>query len=178
MMTTGLEPAWRAQANELMAASAPPMIGGAGRITRLRAALEVLNPFDRQLLLEALDDFSRQLASDEIDAALIPSGLASGDRKRLIAALKDFPVLVKRRARGDDLAGGGEEGRLARMKAVVGRLNALDRELLLAALRETSQPMTAREIEEALIPSDLSRTDRRRLVMALKSFLIIMVARP
>ena len=86
--------AWRAQANELMAASTTPMRGGAGRVTRMRAAIEVLHPLDRKLFLEALDEISRQMTPREIDQALIPSGLTRTDRKRLVAALKDFPIML------------------------------------------------------------------------------------
>lgn len=87
-------PAWRAQANELMAASTTPMRGGAGRVTRMRAAIEVLHPLDRKLFLEALDEISREMTPREIDQALIPSGLTRTDRKRLVAALKDFPIML------------------------------------------------------------------------------------
>ena len=67
---------------------------GAGRVTRMRAAIEVLHPLDRKLFLEALDEISRQMTSREIDEALIPSGLTRTDRKRLVAALKDFPIML------------------------------------------------------------------------------------
>ena len=94
MMTTGLEPAWRAQANELMAARTTPMLGGAGRLTRMRAALEVLNLPDRRILLEALDELSRPMTPREIDEALIATGLTRTDRKRLVNALKHFPIML------------------------------------------------------------------------------------
>ena len=87
-------PAWLAQANELMAASTTPMRGGAGRLTRMRAALDVLNLPDRKLLLEALDEISRPMTAREIDEALIATGLTRTDRKRLVAALKHFPIML------------------------------------------------------------------------------------
>lgn len=93
-MTTGLKPAWLAQAHEMMAASTTPMRGGAGRVTRMRAAIEVLNPLDRKMLLEALDEISRPMSPREIDEALIPTGLTRTDRKRLVAALKGFPIML------------------------------------------------------------------------------------
>ena len=93
-MPEALPPAWLAQANELMAASTTPMRGGAGRLTRMRAAIEVLNLPDRKLLLEALDEISRPMTAREIDEALIATGLTRTDRKRLVAALKDFPIML------------------------------------------------------------------------------------
>ena len=94
MMAEARPPAWLAQANELMAASTTPMRRGAGRLTRMRAALEVLNLPDRKLLLEALDEISRPMTAREIDEALIVTGLTRTDRKRLVAALKDFPIML------------------------------------------------------------------------------------
>lgn len=87
-------PAWLAQAHEMMAASTTPMRGGAGRLTRMRAALEVLNPMDRKLLLEALDEISRPMTAREIDEALIPTGLSRSERKPLVASLKRFPIML------------------------------------------------------------------------------------
>lgn len=92
------QPAWQAQANELMAASTTPMRGGAGRMTRVRAAMEVLNLPDRRLLLEALDEISRPMTAREIDEALIATGLTRTDRKRLVAALKSFPIMLVARS--------------------------------------------------------------------------------
>lgn len=92
------QPAWQAQANELMAASTTPMRGGAGRMTRVRAAVEVLHPLDRKLFLDALDELSRPMTAREIDEALIATGLTRTDRKRLVAALKSFPIMLVARS--------------------------------------------------------------------------------
>lgn len=87
-------PAWLAQSNELLPANSTPMLGGAGRLTRLRAAIEVLHPLDRKLLLEALDELSRPMTAREIDQALVPAELTRAQRKRLVLALKHFPIML------------------------------------------------------------------------------------
>lgn len=94
VMADSPAPAWLAQARELMAASTTPMRGGAGRLTRVRAAIEVLHSLDRKLFLEALDEMSRPMTAREIDEALIATGLPRTDRKRLVKALKDFPIML------------------------------------------------------------------------------------
>ena len=94
MMAGAPAPAWLAQSKELMAASTTPMRGGAGRLTRVRAAVEVLHPLDRKLFLEALDELSRPMTPREIDEALIATGLTRTDRKRLVKALKVFPIML------------------------------------------------------------------------------------
>lgn len=67
-------------------------------------------------------------------------------------------------------------GRLARMRSALELLPIADRRELLDALDEISRPMTAREIDQALIATGLSRGDRKRLTTALKDFPILMVA--
>nr|WP_167381944.1 hypothetical protein [Novosphingobium panipatense] len=43
-------------------------------------------------------------------------------------------------------------------------------------LDELTRPMTAREVDQALLASGLSRADRKRMVNALKGLSILMVA--
>lgn len=65
--------------------------------------------------------------------------------------------------------------RMARMGQLLATLPATEREGVLAELEALTQPMTAREIENSLLIIGLSRTDRRKLVRALKEYQILMV---
>lgn len=70
----------------------------------------------------------------------------------------------------------GTLGREPRMRAALETLRLAERRELAQALDEVMRPMTAREIDDALLATGLSRTDRRRLTLALKSFAILMIA--
>jgi len=48
---------------------------------------------------------------------------------------------------------------------------------VLAALDEATRPMNARELEKALMQTDLNCTHRKAVVAALKPFAILMVAK-
>lgn len=87
-------PAWLAEHSEVFPLGSRPQREGLGRMTRLRAAMEILAMPDRQLLLEALDEISRPMTAREIDQALLATGLSRGDRKRLTLALKNFPIML------------------------------------------------------------------------------------
>lgn len=90
----GMEPSWSAQARNMLPASSRPMLGGLGRESRVRAALEVLPVHERRELAAALDEVMRPMTSRELDEALIATGLTRGDRKRLVAALQGFALLM------------------------------------------------------------------------------------
>ena len=86
--------AWQTQADQILPASSRPMQGGLGRLARMRAAVEALHPLDRKLLLQALDEATRPMTPRELEEALMVTGLARTDRKRLVAALKQFPIVM------------------------------------------------------------------------------------
>jgi hypothetical protein len=67
-------------------------------------------------------------------------------------------------------------GRAARLASALALLPIEDRQLVLAALDETTRPMSARELEKALMQTDLNCTHRKAVVAALKPFAILMVA--
>ena len=71
----------------------------------------------------------------------------------------------------------GGLGREPRVRSALEALPLRERRELAEVLAEISRPMTAREIDDALIATGLSRGDRKRLTKALKGFAIIMVAR-
>lgn len=70
----------------------------------------------------------------------------------------------------------GGMGRALRLTAALDALSPPDRLLILGALDEITRPMTAREIEDALYRTGLSRGERRKLVLALKPFKILVLA--
>ena len=70
----------------------------------------------------------------------------------------------------------GALGREARVRSALESLRVHERRELAQALDEITRPMTAREIDDALLATGLSRADRRRLTLALKSFAIVMIA--
>lgn len=70
----------------------------------------------------------------------------------------------------------GGLGRSIRVRSALESLRLQERRELAVVLDEIMRPMSAREIEEALMATGLSRGDRRRLVLALKGFSILMVA--
>lgn len=72
----------------------------------------------------------------------------------------------------------GALGREGRVRSAMEAVPLLERRELAAALDELTRPMTARELDDALLATGLSRTDRRRLTLALKGFAIVMVAQP
>lgn len=88
------EAPWQADARETFPFSSSPMVGGLGRNSRFRAALEVLSSPDRQLVLAALDEVSRPMTPKEIEQGLLATGLPRSDRKRLTLALKHFPIVI------------------------------------------------------------------------------------
>ena len=69
-------------------------------------------------------------------------------------------------------------GRAARLASALALLPAEDRNLVLAALDEIARPMTARELEKALMQTTLGMTHRKTVVSALKGFDILLVAKP
>jgi hypothetical protein len=91
---------WRVEQGELLPRGSTPHRGGLGRAERLRSALAVLNIEDRWLLLSALEEMTRPMTAREIDEALMITGLARNDRKRLTLALKNYPVLIIGEANG------------------------------------------------------------------------------
>ena len=91
---TKQKPAWLAEQSEVIPLGSRPQREGLGRLTRLRAAVEILPAPDRKLLLEALDEISRPMNAREIDQALLATGLPRIDRKRLTLALKNFPIML------------------------------------------------------------------------------------
>lgn len=69
----------------------------------------------------------------------------------------------------------GGLGRELRVRRAFEVLPLAERRDLLAALDEVMQPMSSRELDEALMATGLSRADRKRLVRALKPFALLMV---
>lgn len=69
---------------------------GAGRASRLRAALQLLRPEDRQLVLSAFDEASRPMTAHEVEKALMQTGITFRDRKAAVAALKGFDIVMVR----------------------------------------------------------------------------------
>jgi hypothetical protein len=69
----------------------------------------------------------------------------------------------------------GGLGRELRFRAAIESVPQHERRELLEALSEVTRPMTARELDEALLRSGLPRADRRRLVNALKGLAIVMI---
>lgn len=70
----------------------------------------------------------------------------------------------------------GALGRQERFAAAIDRLPETNREEMIALLDEVTRAMTPRDLDEALLPTGLSRNNRKILVKALKGFNIIMVA--
>lgn len=89
-----MEPSWSAQTRQVLPSSSGPMLGGLGRETRVRSALEALPAGERRDLAAALDEIMRPMTPRELDQALIATGLSRGDRKRLVGALKGFSILL------------------------------------------------------------------------------------
>lgn len=87
-------PAWLAEHSEVIPLGSRPQREGLGRMTRLRAAMEILPLPDRKLLLQSLDEISRPMNAREIDQALLATRLSRGDRKRLTLALKNFSIML------------------------------------------------------------------------------------
>ena len=87
-------PAWKAQAHAPLPASSKPMLEGLGRLSRFRSAIEPLGLADRRDLLASLDELTRPMTGRELDQAFIATGLSRSDRKRLVAALKGFPIVM------------------------------------------------------------------------------------
>lgn len=67
-------------------------------------------------------------------------------------------------------------GRFPRLEAALAKLPAEAAGEVLAALDEITRPMTARELEKALMLTDLRGTQRRAVVAALKGFDVLLVA--
>ena len=74
-------------------------------------------------------------------------------------------------------AAGSGAGRAARFASALALLPLEDRNLMLAALDEITRPMTARELEKALMQTDLGMTHRKAVVAALKGFDIVLVSK-
>jgi len=72
----------------------------------------------------------------------------------------------------------GALGREGRVRSALEALPARERRELAEVLDEVTRPMNARELDDALLATGLSRGDRKRLTRALKGFPIIMVANP
>lgn len=89
-----MEPAWSAEARNVVPTGSRPMLGGLGRELRVRRALEVLPLAERRELAAALDEVMRPMDARALDEALMVSGLSRGDRKRLVTALKPFALLM------------------------------------------------------------------------------------
>ena len=70
----------------------------------------------------------------------------------------------------------GGMGRAIRIRAAMDALTLSDRKLVLEALDEIMRPMTARELDQALLRAGTTRSDRIKLVKAMKPFSILMVA--
>jgi len=66
--------------------------------------------------------------------------------------------------------------RKARMHQLLAALPTTERDSVLCELEALTEAMTPREIENALLISGLSRSNRRKLVGALKGFQILMVS--
>lgn len=66
-------------------------------------------------------------------------------------------------------------GRAARISASLQLLPVADRQIVLSALEEATVAMSDREIEKALMVTDLSMRDRKRLVHALRPYRILML---
>lgn len=89
-----MEPAWSAETRNVVPTGSRPMIGGLGRELRVRRALEVLPLAERRDLLAALDEVMQPMSARALDEALMATGLSRADRKRLVAALKPFALLM------------------------------------------------------------------------------------
>lgn len=89
-----MDPAWKTQARDILPASSRPMLGGLGREGRIRAAFETLRLHERRELAKALDEVMRPMSVRELDEAMLATGLTRSDRKRLLAALKPFSLLM------------------------------------------------------------------------------------
>ena len=70
----------------------------------------------------------------------------------------------------------GALGREQRVRSALEALPTRERRELAETLDEVSRPMNARELDDALLATGLSRGDRKRLTKALKGFAVIMVA--
>lgn len=90
--TTG--PAWKAQAHDPLPTGSHQMQGGAGRLARMRSALEVLSMADRRELLDALDELMRPMTAREIEHALAATALSKTERAVVAGALKKHPILM------------------------------------------------------------------------------------
>jgi len=66
-------------------------------------------------------------------------------------------------------------GRAARLAQAIQLLPADDATELLRAIEEVTRPMSPREIEKALLQTDLDYRARRAAVAALKSFHLVLV---
>lgn len=89
-----MEPSWSAEARNVMPTGSRPMLGGLGRELRVRRALEVVPLAERRELVAALDEVMQPLSARALDEALLATGLSRSDRKRLVAALKPFALLM------------------------------------------------------------------------------------
>lgn len=67
---------------------------GLAREPRARAAMEALPEPERRHLAEVLDEVMRPMTPREIELALLATGLSRSDRRRLVAALKGFELLM------------------------------------------------------------------------------------
>lgn len=89
-----MEPAWSAETRNILPTGSRPMLGGLGRELRVRRALEALPLAERRELVAVLDEVMRPMSTRELDQALMATGLSRSDRKRLVAALKPFALLM------------------------------------------------------------------------------------
>ena len=89
-----MEAAWSAETRNVVPTGSRPMMGGLGRELRVRRALEVLPLAERRDLLAALDEVMQPMSARALDEALMATGLSRADRKRLVAALKPFALLM------------------------------------------------------------------------------------
>ena len=71
----------------------------------------------------------------------------------------------------------GGLGRARRFRAAMEALPSSERVSFARAVDEMCRPMIAREIEEALLDTGLTRSDRKRLVNALKGFNLVLIDR-
>lgn len=67
---------------------------GAGRLGRFAAALRLLPSQDRRMLIDALAEMWRPMSDRELEKALMLTDLSMSDRKRIVASLKGFSIMV------------------------------------------------------------------------------------
>lgn len=91
---TARRSAWQEEADQIFKVGAKAQGSGAGRASRFAQALELLPLEDRKIILSALDEITRPMDAREIEKALMITDLSMNDRKRVVAALKPYRLVL------------------------------------------------------------------------------------